>query len=343
MKRIYPDQLAHQVQETLQTCYVLAGNEPLILRECQDVLVHSARQKGYAQPYSLTLDAQTPWQELFVNFSSLDLFATRQITLLILPENGPNKVMAEQLQALCALLNENILLILRLPRLTKALESSAWLQTVTAHGALVPCVAPDKARLPDWVRKRASTMALQLDNQAVALLCYHYEGNLSALAQALEQLSLRWPASKLTLQHVTQAINDAARFTPFQWVDALLAGKSKRALKILHTLRQRGEEITILLRTLQRDLMILVALNRCRPPQTARQLFDKHLIWQNRRPLLLQAQARLQHAALHQALTLLKQSEISLKRDHADDIWIQLEILTMLICMETPYPVAYHV
>lgn len=73
-----------------------------------------------------------------------------------------------------------------------------------------------------------------------------------ALAQALERLSLLWPDGKLTLPRVEQAVNDATHFTPFHWVDALLMGKSKRALHILQQLRLEGSEPVILLRTLQR-------------------------------------------------------------------------------------------
>ena len=72
---------------------------------------------------------------------------------------------------------------------------------------------------------RAKQHQLQLDDAASQLLCYCYEGNLLALAQALERLALLWPDGKLTLPRVEQAVNDAAHFTPYHWVDALLAGK----------------------------------------------------------------------------------------------------------------------
>ena len=66
---------------------------------------------------------------------------------------------------------------------------------------------------------------LELDDAANQVLCYCYEGNLLALAQALERSSLLWPDGKLTLPRVEQAVNDAAHFTPFHWVDTLLMGK----------------------------------------------------------------------------------------------------------------------
>ena len=45
-------------------------------------------------------------------------------------------------------------------------------------------------------------MKLELDDAANQLLCYCYEGNLLALSQALERLSLLHPDGKLTLPRV---------------------------------------------------------------------------------------------------------------------------------------------
>jgi DNA polymerase-3 subunit delta len=96
----------------------------------------------------------------------------------------------------------------------------------------VSCQTPEYAQLPRWLAARAKQHQLQLDDAASQLLCYCYEGNLLALAQALERLALLWPDGKLTLPRVEQAVNDAAHFTPYHWVDALLAGKSKRVLHL---------------------------------------------------------------------------------------------------------------
>ncbi|MDE9448346.1 DNA polymerase III subunit delta, partial [Xenorhabdus bovienii] len=94
------------------------------------------------------------------------------------------------------------------------------------------------------------------------LLCYCYEGNLLALAQALERLSLLYPDNRLTLHRVEEAVNDAAHFSPYHWVDALLANKIKRAWHILKQLRQEDTESVILIRTIQRELMLLLIIKR---------------------------------------------------------------------------------
>ena len=331
MIRIYPEQLSAQLREGLRACYLLAGNEPLLLQESSDAIRVAATAQGFEEHFSFTLDTQTDWESLFVSCQSLSLFAQRQTMTLQFPDNGPNAAMAEQLVKLSQLLHADILLICRMTKLTKAQENSAWFKALSASAVLVPCQTPEQAQLPRWVVNRAKALKLSVDDAAVQLLCYCYEGNLLALAQALERLSLQWPDGKLTLPRVEEAVSDAAHFTPFHWVDALLAGKSRRALHILHQLEKEESEVVILLRTLQRDLLTLLHLQRHQTAQPLRTLMDQQRIWQNRRTLFTDALQRLEGTRLQRAIHLLSQIEITLKQDYGQSVWPQLQTLTLLL------------
>ncbi|KGL54793.1 DNA polymerase III subunit delta [Pantoea ananatis] len=331
MIRIYPEQLSAQLREGLRACYLLTGNEPLLLQESADAIRASALAQGFEEHLSFTLDAQTDWDSLFMSCQSLSLFAQRQTLTLQFPENGPNAAIAEQLIKLAPLLHADILLICRMAKLSKAQENSAWFKALSAHAVLVPCQTPEQAQLPRWVVSRAKILKLDIDDAAVQLLCYCYEGNLLALAQALERLSLQWPDGKLTLPRVEAAVSDAAHFTPYHWVDALLGGKSRRALHILQQLEREESEVAILLRTLQRDLMTLLHLQRHQSQQPLRTLMDQQRIWQNRRNLFTEALQRLDASRLQQAIHLLMQIELTLKQDYGQSVWPQLQTLSMLI------------
>ncbi|WP_336777266.1 DNA polymerase III subunit delta [Pantoea sp. USHLN256] len=332
MIRIYPEQLSAQLREGLRACYFLTGNEPLLIQESADAIRVTATAQGFEEHFSVTLDAQTDWDAIFVSCQSLSLFTQRQTLTLQLPENGPNAAIAEQLVKLATLLHSDILLVLRMAKLTKAQENSAWFKALSAHAVLVPCQTPEQAQLPRWVASRAKTMKLSVDDAAIQLLCYCYEGNLLALAQALERLSLLWPDGKLTLPRVEAAVNDAAHFTPFHWVDALLAGKSKRAQHILYQLEKEDSEVVILLRTLQRDLLTLLHLQRNQAKQALRTLMDQQRIWQNRRALFTEALQRLDARRLQRAVQLLAELELSMKQDYGQNLWPQLETLSLLLC-----------
>lgn len=332
MIRIYPEQLSAQLREGLRACYFLTGNEPLLIQESADAIRATATAQGFEEHFSITIDAQTDWDAIFVSCQSLSLFTQRQTLTLQLPESGPNAAIAEQLVKLATLLHSDILLVLRMAKLTKAQENSAWFKALSAKAVLVPCQTPEQAQLPRWVISRAKAMKLSVDDAAIQLLCYCYEGNLLALSQALERLSLLWPDGKLTLPRVEAAVNDAAHFTPFHWVDALLAGKSKRALHILHQLEKEDSEAVILLRTLQRDLLTLLHLQRNQAKQALRTLMDQQRIWQNRRALFTEALQRLDAQRLQRAVHLLAELELSMKQDYGQNLWPQLETLSLLLC-----------
>lgn len=335
MIRVYPEQLVAQLHEGLRACYLLCGNEPLLLQESQDHIRHVAAQHDFSEHFSFTLDAHTEWDNIFSLCQALSLFASRQTLLLSFPDSGLTAPMNEQLVKLSSLLHPDILLMLRANKLTKAQENSAWFKALSKNGVFVSCQTPELAQLPRWVGTRAKSLNLEIDDAAIQLLCYCYEGNLLALSQALERLSLLYPDGKLTLPKVEQAVNDAAHFTPYHWLDALLAGKSKRAWHILQQLQQEDSEPVILLRTLQRELLQLLTLKRHLEQVPLRTLFDQFRVWQNRRPLMTQALQRLSMQQLQQAIHLLAQIEVRLKQDYGQSIWPELETLSMLMCGKT--------
>ncbi|MEL0579424.1 DNA polymerase III subunit delta [Pectobacterium punjabense] len=332
MIRLYPEQLTAQLHEGLRGCYLVFGLDPLLLQESLDNIKRVAQQHEFSEHFSFILDLHTDWDAIFSTCQALSLFASRQSLLLVLPENGPNAAMSDNLVKLSGLLHPDILLILRGHKLTKAQENSAWFKALAQDSVYINCLTPEQAQLPRWVAQRAKAMKLTLDEQATQLICYCYEGNLLALSQALERLALLYPDGKLTLPRVENAVNDAAHFTPFHWLDALLAGKAKRAWHILQQLKQEDCEPVILLRTLQRELLQLLALKRRMSDTPLRTLFDQQKVWQNRRDLLTQALQRLSLQQLQQAVRLLTQVEITLKQDYGQSVWSELESLAMLLC-----------
>lgn len=293
MIRLYPEQLRAQLNEGLRAAYLLLGNDPLLLQESLDAVRHAAAAQGFDEHHTFQIDNSTDWNAIFSLCQAMSLFASRQTIQIVLPENGPNAAINEQLTMLVSLLHGDLLLIVRGNKFTKAQENAAWFTQLATNAVLVTCQTPEQAHLPKWVAARAKLHNLQLDDAASQLLCYCYEGNLLALAQALDRLALLWPDGKLTLPRVEQAVNDAAHFTPFHWVDALLSAKSKRALHILQQLRLEGSEPVILLRTLQRELLLLNNLKRQSAHTPLRALFDKHRVWQNRRAMTTEAINRL--------------------------------------------------
>lgn len=343
MNRIFTEQLGSSLTNRLAKVYYLVGQDPLLLSESQDLISQFALNQGFDEKNVIQIDANTDWNDIFERCQSMGLFFHKQILFLNLPENL-TALLQQHLQELISLLNEDVLLVLQLPKLAKATEKQQWFTEANAYepqAILVNCQTPTIEQLPRWVLQRAKSMGLNIDEQAVQLLCYSYENNLLALKQSLQLLALLYPEGKLTYQRVQTTVEQSSVFTVFQWVDALLEGKLKRAQRILFGLQAEDIQPVILLRTLQRDLMTLLALSKPLhktpidsnlPIQQLRERFDQLKVWQNRRPLFSQAFQRLTYKQLYVIFQQLAQLEYATKKEFSLDIWDRLAELSIIIC-----------
>lgn len=344
MNRIFPEQLAHHLAQRLAKVYFLVGQDPLLLSESEDAIYQTANQQGFDEKNSVQIDSQTDWAQLIESCQSMGLFFNKQALILNLPENL-TALLQKNLQELIAVLNEDILLILSLPKLTKAMEKQAWFLSLTQYepsSFLVNCQTPSAENLPRWVKNRTQVMGLMADDEAIQQLCYSYENNLLALKQALQLLDLLHPDHKLNYNRVIAVVEQSSVFTPFQWIDALLAGKVNRAKRILNGLQAEDVQPIILLRTLQRELMTLLELTKPQqrvrtqdslPVQPIKAEFDRLKIWQNRRPLFLSAVQRLTYRKLYDIIQELANIERLAKQEFSDEVWVKLSDLSVKICL----------
>lgn len=344
MNRIFPEQLANNLNQRLANVYFLVGQDPLLLSESEDAIYQTALQQGFDEKNSVQVDNQTDWAQLIESCQSMGLFFNKQVLVLNLPENL-TALLQKNLQSLIDVLNEDILLILAMPKLAKTAEKQAWFTALNQHepnAALVNCQTPTTENLPRWVKNRTKAMGLEADDEAIQQLCYSYEGNLLALKQALQLLDLLHPDHKLTYNRVIAVVEQSSVFTPFQWIDALLAGKANRAKRILNGLQAEDVQPIILLRTLQRELLTLLELTKPQqlthttaalPVQQIKTEFDRLKIWQNRRPLFLSAVQRLTYQKLYEVIQELANIERLAKQEFSDEVWVKLANLSVKICL----------
>ena len=98
----------------------------------------------------------------------------------------------------------------------------------------------------------------------------------------------------------------------------------------------------ILLRTVQRELLLMVTLKRQSSHTPLRNLFDQHRVWQNRRGLMTDALNRMSEDQLRQGVSLLSQIELTLKQDYGQSVWQELEGLSLLLCHKALPDVFIH-
>ncbi|NOH97990.1 DNA polymerase III subunit delta [Vibrio sp. 99-70-13A1] len=339
--RIFADRLTEQLNKQLSQVYLIFGNEPLLLQESREAIQIAAKQQGFDERHRFAIDNSMDWNQVYDCTQALSLFSSRQIIELELPESGVNASIAKELLALSDHLHDDIMLIVVGTKLTKAQENAKWFKALSNQGHWVSCLTPDAQRLPQFVQTRCRAMGLSPDAEATQMLAQWHEGNLFALTQSLEKLALQYPDGQLTLVRLEESLSRHNHFTPFHWIDALLAGKGNRAQRILRQLEAEGVEAVILLRSLQRELTLLLQMQQQLKQMPIGQVFDKYRIWQSKKALYNTALTRVSHKQLHSLFALLTQAELYAKTQYEHSPWPLIHQLSVEFCLPSasiPYP-----
>lgn len=265
-------------------------------------------------------------------FQALSLFSSRQLIELEIPESGVTTAISKELQTLCDMLHDDIMLVIIGTKLTKAQENAKWFKALNAKGDWVSCLTPDLQRLPMFVQTRCRALGLKPDQQSLQILAQWHEGNLFALSQSLEKLALLYPDGELTVVRLEEALSRHNHFTTFNWIDALLAGKANRAQRILRQLEAEGIETVILIRSVQKEFNQLLSMHQDLTQMSISQVFEKYRVWQNKRPLYNAALMRLSASRICALISLLAQAEIKAKTQYDESVWPTIHQLSLETC-----------
>lgn len=331
--RLFAERLPEQLNKQLQPVYLLFGNEPLLLQESRQSIQKVASSQGFEERHRFSIDASCDWNLIYQCCQSISLFSPRQLIEIELPDSGVNTTIANALFNLAEMIHDDIVLIIMGTKLTKAQENAKWFKAFYAKGCWVNCLSPDLSRLPQFVQTRCRQMKLKPDAEALHLLAQWHEGNLLALVQSLEKLALLYPDGQLNLIRLEESLSRSNHFSAFHWIDALLLGKAKRSQRILRQLQAEGVEATILLRTIQKELILLLTIQQKIPSQPIGALFESHKIWQSKRPLYSGALTRLSKNKVMRLIQLIAKAEIISKTQYETSCWPLLHQLSTEMCL----------
>jgi len=250
------EDLPAQLQGRLLPAYLVSGDEPLRVGEATDLIRARAREAGFGEREVFFIErAVSIWDEVQQAAQSLSLFSSRRLIEVRLPTGKPGVSGAAALQRLIAAAGDDLLLLVVSGRLEREAQGAEWVQALQARGAWLPVWPVDRARLQQWLRQRARSAHLTLDDEAVALLSERCEGNLLAAQQELDKLALLLPrGASVRASDVAASSADSARFDVFQLAEAVRGADPARALRVLSGLQAEGAEPVLVLWALLREL-----------------------------------------------------------------------------------------
>ena len=251
--RLSGDQLSAALARGVQAIYLISGDEPLLAAEAADAIRAAARAAGYADRTVFFVERGFAWEDLRQASQSMSLFADKRLLELRMPSGKPDKG-ADQLTALAESPPPDVMTLIMTGKLDKKASEAAWVRAVERNGTWIPVWPVGTAALPGWLRARAKSLNVELEDQAAQLIVDRVEGNLLAAKQELEKLHLLAGGKPIDAALVLSSVGDSTRYDVFQLAESAAAGNATRAFRVLLGLKSEGVEPTLILWALVREL-----------------------------------------------------------------------------------------
>jgi DNA polymerase-3 subunit delta len=327
--KIQANQLTSHLKNNLASCYLVSGDEHLLVAEALDAIRRAAREKGFTSRESYVATTGFDWAQLRNASANLSLFAEKRIIELRLPTGKPGKVGGQAIVDLVDQIDAELLLIVSAPKLDRGTASSKWAKSLGAHGVNTEIWPIGVRELPGWIAARMKSVGLQPDRGAVTLIADRIEGNLLAAGQEIEKLRLLLGEGAVTAEEVSNAVADSSRYDVYKLADAALAADARRAMKILSGLQAEGVEPVIVVWALTRELRTLASLvDALGQGVDLSNAMPKAGVWSSRQTLVRSCVGRHQTGTFHQLLKVAGKADQAAKGQIRSDPW---QIITDIV------------
>jgi len=320
--KIQANQLSSHLLKSLAPCYLVTGDEFLLVDEALDAIRESARGRGFISRELHIATTGFDWNALTASTGNYSLFAEQRIIELRLPTGKPGKAGSAAIIDLVEQSGSELLFIVTGPKLDRSSSASKWAKSIEQKGVSLPLWPIGVRELPGWIANRMRAVGLQPDRDAVTLIADRVEGNLLAAQQEIEKLRLILGAGKVSAEAANDAVANSSRYDVYKLTDAALAGDANRSVKILGGLRAEGVEPVIVIWALTRELRVLATLDDViRQGGDLGGAMQKSGVWRNRQTLVRSCIGRHRHGDFHTMLKATGRADAAAKGQRAGNPW----------------------
>ncbi len=328
------EQLHQQLNNpALAPIYLISGEEIVLIQATCNAIRLAAKKAGFTDRQVFYADTHFNVSSLIGSVNNYGLFADKQLLELHLSQ-GFSETITQTLTLYAKNPLPNKLLLIVAGKLDRRLQQTAWFKNIDKVGLVIPIWPLQAPQLFRWVTERFHAMGLKVEKAAIECLIFATEGNLLATAQTIEKLSLYFGTENnvITIDRLTQALSDNARFDPFKLTDAALEGNSERCLRILAHLKEEDVEPLLILWALSRECRLLASFAfKLKLGQNLIMLFKEQHVWEKRQLLFQQALTRHTLTHWHQLLSFASRIDQLIKGIGTGDVWNALQTLSLKI------------
>jgi len=339
--KIYHNKLSSTLQQGFKPVWLVFGDEPWQKNNSLAVIKEHAKGQGFSEVIRFSSDSGFDWQQILDEYQALSLFASNRIIEVELTTVKVGDAGNKALLALAERLQQDsnsdhaprdVIFIFHGAKLDGPSANRKWFKTLSQLGCYLPLYDIELKSMPQWLNNQARQLQLNISPELNALLIELFEGNLLALAQELEKLSLLFGSQLISIEQAEPLLLKQAKFNPFQVIDALLQGDCARCITMLNQLQQEGTAPAQLIWVFHKEVAQLYAmLNQLAQGESIANVYKQYRIWDKRKPLYHQALTHIKLDNVKRAMARIADIDLLSKTSSEFNIYILLADLCITL------------
>ncbi|MFD2166052.1 DNA polymerase III subunit delta [Thalassotalea euphylliae] len=294
--RIYHNQLVNQLNQPLPPFVLVFGDEPWQKNDSLAQIKSAALHQGFDELIRFAIDDKFDWSELLSEYNAMSLFAARRVIELEFLSSKLNDKAQKAIAEIVEQPNPDTVLLFHGDKLDGATTNRKWFKSLNNLGFYVAIYDLDSKGMSLWLSKQLRHYQLTLDRQSQNLLTTLFEGNVLALDQELQKLSILYGNQPIDADTIESLVINQAKFNPFGLIDSMLSGKTAKCIAMLSQMEQEGTPVAKLIFFINKELQLLKQLfSNVAGGMPSDAAIKDAKIWDKRKPLYMNA---LQHSSI---------------------------------------------
>lgn len=288
--RIYHNQLISTLNQGVKPVWLIFGDEPWQKNDSLSNIKAHFKQQGFDELIRFSVDDKFDWSLLLQEYQAMSLFSSQRIIELELMTNKLGDKGSKALAQISEQLHPDVLLILHGAKMDAASQKRKWFKALEKNGCFLPLYDIEGKQLTQWIQRQARQNNLNLHPDVFLMLAELFEGNLNALTQEIQKLSILFGQQLITITDAENLLVKQAKFNPFQLIDAMLVGDINKCVAMLDQLQQDGTAINQLIWFIHKEIkQLFVIQEKMAMGESFANLCKEFRIWDKRKPLYQQA------------------------------------------------------
>ncbi len=336
--KIKPDQLSKNLSNGLESLYFIFGPEILLVEQSLTLIKKAAKENNFSDRVRFDIDGLFPWDTINNEMANPSLFSEKRIIECRLTTGKIGLKGSKALTELVDTLPDDILLIISTGKLDMNQQKSKWFKALDKKGAIIQHWEVQNEHLVSWIINQMTQLGLKPNKEVAEAIAYCTEGNLLASMQEIQKLKIAYPDGHINADEFLNQIDQQSHYSVFGLIDAALKGDSAKVNKVFNSLVDEMTPPVIIISSLYREIKSLATMSvELKQNEPIEDIFEKHRVWQKRKPLISNALKKHPYQRLQKLLLSLGRIDRSLKGMDNLNVYDELRSVVITLSGKTQW------